>query len=70
MNPATAKNAAAVTFPASGSGPETETDVGVGLISGVAAGDLIYWGVLNASLVVNIGITPSFAINALTCTLG
>lgn len=69
-NPATATNAAAITFPTSSSGPETETDVCVGLITGVGAGDALYWGVLNAPLVVNNNITPSFAIGALVCTLG
>lgn len=68
--PATAKNAAAITFPQSSSGPETETDCGVGLITGTGAGDLIYWGALDAPLVVNNLVTPSFAINALSCTLG
>jgi len=64
-----ASNAAAVTFPLSGSGPETETDFNVGLITGVGAGDILYWGVLTASLVVNNGVTPSFAIGALVCSL-
>ncbi len=68
--PATATNAAAITFPASSSGPEVETDFCVGLISGTAAGDSLFWGVLTNSLTVNNGITPQFAIGALVCSLG
>ncbi len=62
-------NAAAVTFPASSSGPEVETDFTVGLITGTGAGDNLYWGALTSSLTVNNGITPSFAIGALICTI-
>ena len=65
--PTQAANVAAVTFPQSGSGPETETHFGVStLLSG--AGVLLYSGALTASLVVNSGITPQFAISALVCT--
>lgn len=67
---ATAANAAAVTFPAASSGSETETDFTVGLASGTGAGDNLYWGALTASLAVSTGITPSFAIGALVCSLG
>jgi hypothetical protein len=64
-----ASNAAAVTFPAAASGSETETDFCVGLASGTGAGDIIFWGALTASLAVSTGITPSFAIGALVCTI-
>lgn len=63
----TISNVAAITFPASTSGPESETWVGVGtLLSG--AGVLFWAGPLTATLVVNNGITPSFGIGALTIT--
>lgn len=61
----TASNAAVVTFPAATSGPSTITHFGVGSdVSG--AGNLFFSGALSASLVVNSGITPNFAIGALT----
>ncbi len=66
----TATNAAAITFPASTSGPEVETDFCVGLITGTGAGDSLFWGVLTNPLTVNNGITPVFAIGALVCSLG
>ncbi len=64
-----ASNAAAATFPAATSGSETETDFTVGLASGTGAGDALYWGALTASLAVSPGITPSFALGALVCTM-
>jgi hypothetical protein len=67
-SPTTAENAAAVTFPQSGSGPETETSFAVGQETS-GAGELYWFGALNANLVVNNLITPSFAINALQATL-
>jgi hypothetical protein len=61
-------NDAAISFPQSASGPETETDVGLGFaISG--AGVLQIWSSLVADLVVNSGITPEFAIGALDISL-
>lgn len=52
-------NAAAVTFPQSGNGPETETDFSIGKeVSG--ATDILYWGALTAPLIVNAGVTPEF----------
>lgn len=61
-------NDAAITYPTSGSGPETETDVGIGFaVSG--AGYLQMWASLVADLVVNVGITPEFAIGALDISL-
>lgn len=63
-----ADNDAAITFPASTSGPESETHFGVGsAVTG--AGVLHLWGALTATLVVNNGITPSFAAGALDNTL-
>jgi hypothetical protein len=66
----TASNAAAVTFPAASSGTETETDFTVGLASGTGAGEAMFWGALTSPLAVSTGITPSFAIGALVCSLG
>lgn len=61
-------NDAAITFPISTSGPETETDVGLGFaVSG--AGVLQIWSQLLADLIVNNGITPEFAIGALDISL-
>lgn len=64
-----ASNTAATTFPACTSGSETETDFSVGLITGTGAGDILFWGALNASLAVSSGITPSFPIGSLVCNL-
>lgn len=63
-----ADNDAAITFPASGSGPESETHFGIGSDSS-GAGNLFLWGALTATLVVNAAITPSFAAGALDITL-
>jgi hypothetical protein len=68
-SPTTAENAAAVTFPQSSSGPESETWFTVGRDSGTSAGEPMFQGPLGSTLVVNNLITPSFAINALLCTL-
>ena len=69
-SPTTAENAAAVTFPQANSTgtPETETYFSVGQETS-GAGELYWFGTLTASLVVNNLITPSFATNALQCTL-
>jgi hypothetical protein len=56
-----ASNAAVISFPQSGSGPETETFGSVGVASSGAT-KLLYSGALTANLVVNNLITPSFAI--------
>jgi hypothetical protein len=66
--PTIAENAAATTFGASTSGPETEVAASIGRDSS-GAGEVITWGPLSANLVVNNGITPSFAINALQATV-
>lgn len=63
-----ATNDAAITFPTSGSGPETETDVGLGSATS-GAGNLQIWASLDADLVVNNGVTPEFAISALAISL-
>lgn len=64
----TVTNDAAITFPISTSGPETETDVGIGFaVSG--AGVLQIYSSLNADLIVNNGVTPEFAISALAISL-
>lgn len=61
----TASNAAAVTFPACTGGSATCTHFGIGTAS-TAAGHLVASGALTASLAVTNGITPSFAIGAMT----
>lgn len=61
----TISNVAAVTFPACTGGSETETYVGIGTASS-GAGQLLYFGALTSSLAMSNGITPSFAIGALT----
>ena len=65
----TISNVAAITFPLCTGGSETETFVGVGTASS-GAGVLLWAGPLSASLAVSNGITPSFAIGALTITEG
>jgi len=64
----TATNDAAITFPISTSGPETETDVGLGFAA-AGAGVLQIFSTLDADLVVNNGVTPEFAISALAISL-
>ncbi len=64
----TATNDAAITFTISTSGPETETDVGLGFASS-GAGVLQIYSTLDADLVVNNGVTPEFAISALAISL-
>ena len=67
-NPTTAENAAAITFAISTSGPESETLAALGQATS-GAGEVYFIITLTATLVVNNGITPSFAIDALTVTL-
>jgi hypothetical protein len=67
-SPTTVENAAAVSFPAATGGSETETWFSVGSQS-AGATEILWAGPLTSSLAVSNGITPSFAINALTCTL-
>ncbi|MEE8598017.1 MAG: hypothetical protein V3S69_00595 [Dehalococcoidales bacterium] len=61
-------NDAAISFPQSGNGPETETDVGIGFLI-TTAGYLQIWSQLVSDLVVNNGVTPEFAIGALDVSL-
>jgi len=63
-----ATNDAAITFPQASSGSETESHFGIGSDSS-GAGNLFIWGALTSSLAVSTGITPSFAISALSVTL-
>ena len=63
----TASNAAAVTFPACTGGSSTITYFGIGFAS-TLTGNLQFSGALSASLAISNGITPSFAIGALTVT--
>lgn len=63
----TISNVAAVTFPTATGGSETETYVGIGTAAS-GTGILLWFGALTASLAVSNGITPSFAIGALTVT--
>ncbi len=63
----TVSNTAAVTFPACTGGSNTITHFGIGTDSS-GAGTLLYSGALTASLAVSNGITPAFAIGALTIT--
>jgi len=64
----TVTNDAAITFTISTSGPETETDVGLGFAAS-GAGVLQIFASLDADLVVNSGVTPEFAISALAISL-
>lgn len=64
----TGDNDNAITFPQSGSGPETETDVMIGSALS-AAGFLFMFGSLTADLVVNNNVTPEFAAGALDISL-
>lgn len=66
--PTSSQNAAAVTFPACTGGSETEQAAQIGRDTS-GTGETIFWGALSSSLAVSNGITPSFAINALTATL-
>lgn len=60
-------NDSAITFPTSGDGPETETDVSMG--GNDAGGDVMQiFGTLAADLIVNNGVTPEFAAGALDIT--
>lgn len=60
-------NDAAITFPACTGGSATCTHFGIGTDSS-GAGNLLMSGALTASIAVSNGITPAFAIGALTAT--
>jgi hypothetical protein len=60
-------NTATVTFAQCGASGATLTHFGIGSdVSG--AGNLFFSGALTSSLIVNNGVTPSFAIGSLTCS--
>jgi hypothetical protein len=67
-NPTTSENAAATTFPQATGGGETETYFSVGAQSSGST-EYLWYGALTSSLAVSNNITPSFAINALQCTM-
>lgn len=67
-SPTVMENAAAVTFGACTAGSETETNFATGVASSGAT-EILWYGALTASLAVSAGITPSFAINALTVSM-
>jgi hypothetical protein len=60
-------NAAAINFAACTAGSNTITFFSV-VTTASGAGQILYSGALTASLAVSAGITPQFAIGALTCT--
>jgi hypothetical protein len=62
-----ASNAALITFPEASSGSETVTHVAIGTATS-GTGQILYKGALTASRAVSTGITPQFAIAALTVT--
>lgn len=62
------QNTNLIAFPTSTSGPETETEFAVGTAAHPAAGKILYFGALTASLIVNNGITPQFGALDLTVT--
>jgi len=66
--PTQSANAAAINFPACTGGSETETYFSVGVASSGAT-EFLWYGSLTSSLAVSTGITPSFAIGALICTM-
>ena len=59
-------NDAAITYPTSTSGPETETDVSLG--GRDASNAMHIFGTLAVDLIVNNGVTPEFAAGALDIT--
>ena len=65
--PTIADNDNAITFPISTSGPESELDVGLSLFA--TSNALQIYSVLDATLVVNNGVTPEFAAQALAISL-
>lgn len=65
--PTQAANAAAITFPQCGATGATLTYFIIGRAS-ASTGEIMYSGALTSSLIVNNGITPSFAIGALLAT--
>lgn len=64
---ASATNAALVTFPSCTGGTNTITHFSIGTASS-GAGNLLFSGTISVALAVSTGITPEFAIGALTIT--
>lgn len=66
-SPTIAVNASAIAFPKAGSGgSQTVTHFGVGTDASGSSGHLIYWSALDASLVVGVGVVPTFPAFTLT----
>lgn len=63
-----ATNAALITFPACGASGATATYVAIGQSDTGGAGQILYSGILNTSLVIATGVAPQFAIGALIVT--
>ena len=61
-------NAATVTFPAATAGTNTITYFSIGTLAS-GTGDLLLSGALTSSLAVSAGISPSFAVGALSGTI-
>lgn len=59
-------NANVITFPQATGGSETATHFS--LLTANAAGDMLFYGVLDSSVSISSGITPSFAASNLTIT--
>lgn len=66
--PAIVSNAALVSFPQCSGGSETETYFSIGTAS-TGSGQILAWGSLDASLIMSSGVTPSFAIGALSASV-
>ena len=64
----TASNAGLITFPACGASGSTVTYVAIGQSNTGGAGQILYSGALNLSLVIATGVAPQFAIGALVVT--
>jgi hypothetical protein len=67
-SPTSGSNTAACTFPTCGVTGNTVTDFQIGRDSS-GAGETLWYGALTSSLIINNGITPSYAIGALAGTL-
>lgn len=67
ISSSTISNVASITFPLATGGSESEAYVGIGTLAS-GTGVLLWFGQLTAPLAVSSGITPSFAISALTVT--
>ena len=61
------ENAAIISFPTSGNGPESATHFAVGSLTS-GTGKVFYKGALDATLVINNGVTPKFAAGDLDVT--